>query len=104
MNKIKTKRLNRNDKKDKKKDNSFSEQGLELPIEDIKKLTNQPPQRIQSQMMEMSGAPEGLALIHGKIPHKNIAKVLQIIEKREENSEKERRRQYNAFLINKIKL
>lgn len=46
------------------------------------------------------GSPEAIALVTGRLSESNQKKALEIIEKKEDNFEKERKRQYQSF--NKI--
>jgi hypothetical protein len=63
---------------------------LQIPI---------PQPSVQSQAFQGSGPGEMIALLAGKIPPKDVPKALGLTEKRLENDENERKRQYNAFKL-----
>ena len=68
----------------------------------LKKQPNVEPLKIPletPQHQQMSGPGEIVALMAGRIPSEDVKKVLEITQGREENNEKERQRQYKAFLF-----
>ena len=69
---------------------------LSASIQEIQRSTNTSTQNVQLTQ----GSPEMVALLSDKLSPEGEKKALEITDKREDNNENERKRQYDAF--NKI--